>query len=115
MRFQVVTIAVSDLARSRKFYEDVLGFKPSASYERWQCYEIEGAGGFGISEDVNLQRVPCPDIINFSLPDIDALWKKVREHVRVESPPQVMPWGTRKFVILDPDGMRLAFVEKGNG
>jgi len=59
-----------------------------------------------------LHRAPCPDIINFSLPDIDALWGKVRDHVRVESPPQVMPWGTRKFAILDPNGMRLAFVEK---
>lgn len=112
MKFQVVTIAVSNLERSRAFYEDLLGFKPSASYERWQCYEIEGGSGFGISEDPNLHRVPCHDIFNFTHPDIDALWKKVRDHVGVESPPQVMPWGTRKFVILDPDGMRLAFVDE---
>jgi len=112
MKFQVVTIAVSDLARSKVFYEDVLGFEPNGTYERWQSYKIEGDGGFGINEDLNLQRVPCLDIINFSLPDIDVLWEKVRDHVGVESPPQVMPWGTRKFIILDPDGMRLAFVEK---
>ncbi len=41
---------VRDSTRHRQFYEDVLGFKPSAGYERWQCYEIEGAGGFGISD-----------------------------------------------------------------
>ena len=112
MKFQYVTIAVSDLARSKLFYEDVLRFEPNGTYERWQSYKIEGDGGFGIGEDPNLQRVPCLDIINFSLPDIDALWAQVRDHVRVESPPQVMPWATRKFVIIDPDGMRLAFVEK---
>ncbi|MCD6284602.1 MAG: VOC family protein [Anaerolineae bacterium] len=112
MKFQVVTIAVSDLERSKAFYEDVLGSKRSASYERWQSYEIEGGSGFGISEDPDSHRVPCHDIFNFTHRDIDALWEKVRDHVRVESPPQAMPWGTRKLVILDPDGMRLAFVEK---
>ena len=111
MEFQVVTIAVSDLARSKVLCENVVGFKRSARYERWHCYRIEGDGGYGISENQDLQRVPGPDIINFSHPDIDALWGRVRDHVRVEPPPQVMPWGTRKFVILDPDRMRLAFVE----
>lgn len=112
MEFQYVTIAVSDMELSRAFYADVLGFKPNGAYQRWQSYEIEGNAGFGINEDPDLQRVPCSDIINFSLGEIDSLREKVRRHVRVEAPPQVMPWGTRKFVILDPDGMRLGFVER---
>ena len=112
MEFQYVTIAVSDLEQSKAFYSDILGFKPNGDYERWQSYEIEGNAGFGISEDPNLQRDPCCNIINFSLLDLNTLWEKVRDHVRVESPPQVMPWGTYKFVILEPDGMRLGFVER---
>jgi uncharacterized glyoxalase superfamily protein PhnB len=88
-----------------------LGFRHSGTYQDWHSYEIEGGGGFGIIADPGLSRTPCPDIVNFSLPDIDAMWEKVRDQVRVESPPQVMPWGTRKFVVLDPDGMRLGFVE----
>ncbi|HIJ73549.1 MAG TPA: VOC family protein, partial [Candidatus Hydrogenedentes bacterium] len=94
MEFQYVTIAVSDLEHSRAFYEDILGFKPNLASERWQSYEIEGNAGFGINEDANTKRVHCSDIINFSLLDIDSLWEKVRDHVRVEIPPQVMPWGT---------------------
>ena len=111
MHLQYVTIAVSDLERSRTFYEDVLGFTPFGSYERWQSYQIEGRAGFGINEDRDLRRVPCQDIINFVVPDIDSLWEKIRDKARVESPPQVMPWGTRKFVVFDPDGMRLGFVD----
>ena len=112
MKFQYLTIAVSDLEGSKAFYEGILGFKPDGSYQRWQSYEIEGNGGFGINEDPELQRVSCSDIINFSLLDIDSMWEKVRGHVHVETTPQVMPWGTYKFVILDPDGMRLGFTER---
>ena len=112
MEFQYVTIGVSDLARSRRFYEDILGFKPDMNCENWQSYAIEGDAGFAITEEPELRRVPCSDVINFSLPEIDSLWERVRDRVRVESAPQVMPWGTRKFIILDPDGMRLGFVEQ---
>lgn len=112
MEFQYVTISVSDLGRSKAFYEDILGFKPSITYEKWQGYEMEGGAGFGINEDPNLQRVSSLDVINFALADIDSLWEKAKDRVCVESHPQVWPWGTRKFVILDPDGMRLGFVER---
>jgi len=111
MKMGFVTIAVSDLARSKHFYEDTLGFVPETLYERWQPYEIDGSGGFGIIEDSRTHRVQCLDIVNFALSDIDSLWARIEGHVQVESPPQVMPWGTRKFVILDPDGMRLGFCE----
>ena len=111
MKMQFVTIAVSDLAKSRRFYEDMLGFEPETAYERWQSYGIDGNGGFGIIEDSRTHRVQCLDIVNFELSDIDSLWARINGSVQVESPPQVMPWGTRKFVILDPDGMRLGFCE----
>jgi catechol 2,3-dioxygenase-like lactoylglutathione lyase family enzyme len=41
MKVQGITRTVSDLERSKQFYEDVLGFEPDAFYEptRWQSYK----------------------------------------------------------------------------
>ena len=113
MEFQVVTFAVSDLTESKRFYEGILGFEPTVAYARWQGYAVSGDhAGFGINEEPDLRRLPASDIVNFAVDDLDALWERIREHVRVELPPTTMPWGTRKFVILDPDGLRIGFTEK---
>ena len=110
MDFQVVTISVSDLSVSKQFYEGVLGFEPGVYYEKWQEYKLESIGGFGIIEERNLARNPSKDIINFKVSNVELLWSQVRDRVKVESELQKMPWGTYKFVIIDPDGFRLGFV-----
>ena len=110
MDFQVVTISVSNLSVSKQFYEEVLGFVPDVYYEKWQSYKLETTGGFGIIEERNLTRTPSKDIINFQVSNVESLWSRIRDRVKIESELQVMPWGTYKFVILDPDGFRLGFV-----
>ena len=58
LAIQAVTITVSDLERSRQFYEEILGFEPDSYYEptRWQCYHSEGRAYLGISEVSNYQK-----------------------------------------------------------
>ncbi|MFO8059043.1 MAG: VOC family protein [Bacillota bacterium] len=116
MQLQVVTISVSSLRNSRRFYQEILGFEPDISYEatRWQSYRLEGGGGFGIAEVPDLVRCDSADIVNFSVEDVRALWERVRERVPVEAPLSTTPWGTHKFVIRDPDGFRLGFVERSS-
>lgn len=111
MKFQYVTIAVSDLARSKEFYSELLGFEETLSYERWIGYGLEHDAGFGIIEDTNLQYRASSDIINLSIDNLDEFWEKVRDRVPLETPLQTTPWGTRKFIVLDPDGMKIAFVQ----
>ena len=43
MRIQGITIEVGDLAASKDFYENVLGFQPGEYYEptKWQPYDSE--------------------------------------------------------------------------
>ena len=49
---------VSDLSRSKDFYEQVLGFVPDAYYEptRWQSYKFDGRAYFSIAELAGFQR-----------------------------------------------------------
>ena len=113
MQIQAVTISVADLARSRRFYEELLGFEPDTYYEptRWQSYACEGRAFFGIAEVTDLSRAPSQDIVNFVVPDVQSLFEKIKGQVEVVTPPEEMPWGTFKIVILDPDGYRLGFLE----
>jgi predicted enzyme related to lactoylglutathione lyase len=111
---QAVTITVSNLERSKHFYEDVLGFEPDSYYEptRWQCYESEGRAYFGITEDTEYRRGDSKDIINFDVEDLEQFWKMVEKECVIETKLAKTPWGSYKFVIRDPDGYRLGFCQK---
>jgi predicted enzyme related to lactoylglutathione lyase len=111
---QAVTITVSNLERSKQFYEGVLGFEPDTYYEptRWQCYESEGRAYFGITEDTEYRRVDSKDIINFDVENLEQLWRVVENRCVVETRLGKTPWGSYKFVIRDPDGYRLGFCQK---
>ena len=110
---QGLTIEVRDLARSKHFYEDLLGFVPGEFYEptRWQPYSF-GEQFLGIREVVDSDRRSREDILNFACSDVDALWEGVRDKAEVVEPLATTPWGSYKFVLADPDGFRLGFVEK---
>ena len=111
---QAVTITVSNLERSRFFYENLLGFEPDSYYEptRWQCYKSEGRAYFGITEDTQYKRVDSKDIINFDVDDLEQLWQKIADKCVIEDKLEKTPWGSYKFVIRDPDGYKLGFCQK---
>ena len=111
---QAVTIAVSNLERSKRFYENVIGFEPDSYYEptRWQSYVSEGRAYFCIMEDQNYKRTDSKDNINFDVDDVEELWTQMKGKCIVEAKLEMTPWGTYKFVIRDPDGYRIAFCQK---
>jgi catechol 2,3-dioxygenase-like lactoylglutathione lyase family enzyme len=108
MRVQSITKTVVDLERSKRFYEDVLGFEPDAFYEptRWQSYKMLGETFFAVGEPPG-----STDETAFFVPDVESLWEWVKDKAEVVEPLAMMPWGSYKFVIRDPDGHLLAFVQ----
>ncbi len=111
LAIQAVTITVSDMIKSKRFYEDILGFEPDSYYEptRWQCFHSEGRAYLGIAEVPDYQQTESSSIINFDVDNIEEYWEAVKGHVEVESPLEETSWGSLKFVIRDPDGNRLGF------
>jgi catechol 2,3-dioxygenase-like lactoylglutathione lyase family enzyme len=111
VRIQGITIEVSDLAKAKRFYENVLGFEPGQFYEptSWQPYNF-GDQYFAIREMVNRQPHDDFDITNFELDDVEGLWERVKDSAEIAEPLASTPYGTYKFVVKDPDGYRLGFV-----
>ncbi|HSW99550.1 MAG TPA: VOC family protein [Patescibacteria group bacterium] len=113
MNIQTVTITVSDLKKSKEFYENLLGFTLGDYWAptNWQSYKFNDQL-FGIREKPGFKRAESFDITNFELDDVDSLWAKVKDKVKVVEKLAPTPWGSYRFVILDPDGYQLAFVAK---
>ncbi len=116
MRIQGITIEVSDLAASKDFYENVLGFQPGEYYEptKWQPYSF-GDQYFAIREVGGKRPHDDLDITNFELDDVEGLWARVKDSANVAEPLAPTPYGTYKFVVKDPDGYRLGFVRARQG
>ena len=114
MHVHGVNVSVSDLSRSKAFYEGVLGFIADSYFEptRWQSYKFAGRAYFSISEVADFRRQAWADIVNFDVEEIESYWNRVRDQVEVETELSETPWGSYKFIIKDLDGYRLGFVGK---
>lgn len=109
-----IAIPASQIERSRRFYERVLGLQaddtvPSRLY--FHCgdvivavidWEVEPLGPFQST----------PENLYFATSELDAVHDRAESagagHV---SSVETRPWGERSFYCVDPDGNRLCFVD----
>ena len=59
-----------------------------------------------------LFELPSEDTIDFYVDDVEELWERIKDKVTEVSGLGKTPWGSYKFVIQDPDGYNLGFVNK---
>lgn len=124
LRLRNVTpsFTATDLQRSIAFYRDVLGFVVG---EEWRedgalqgCEIHAGAVTFMLGQDDFAKgkdrtkglgtRVWCS-----TAQDLDRLAAEIKARGGVlDQEPQLMPWGDRVFMISDPDGFKLTFVQE---
>lgn len=114
MNIQTVTITVSDLGKSKDFYGDLLGFEFGDDWPetKWQSFRC-GNQLLAIREKEGYKRGESFDITNFDIDDAQSLWKKVKDKAEIVEALGSAPWGSYRFVIKDPDGYWVAFVDKG--
>jgi catechol 2,3-dioxygenase-like lactoylglutathione lyase family enzyme len=109
-------LAVNDLAASKKFYQDRLGFTEEFSVDGW-TFLRRGA--------CRLQLGHCPDAVPMSktpdhswfaylgVQDAAKLYQECLQNgVEIWHKIEDKPWGMREFAIVTPDGHRMVFGEK---
>jgi uncharacterized glyoxalase superfamily protein PhnB len=109
-------LAVNDLAASRKFYLEKLGFAEDLSVDGW-AFLSRGA--------CKLRLGDCPDAIPMSrardhswfaylhVSDATGLYQElVDTGVEIWHPLADTPWRMREFAIVTPDGHRIVFGER---
>ena len=102
-----------DLAGSREFYEQVLGFKcdvyePEAG---WAMLTY-GAGSImltGPNEHEGDRGPAFTGSLYFRIDDADDLWARLKDQVRICYPIETFEYGMREFAIYDGNGYLLQF------
>lgn len=115
------SFTASDLPRSIAFYRDVLGFVIG---EEWRedgqlagCQIHAGAVTFMLGQDDfkkgrDRQKGVGTRVWCHTAQDLDRLAAEIKARGGVlDQEPQDMPWGDRLFMISDPDGFKLSFVQ----
>ena len=109
-RISAVTIKVSDMHSSVRFYRDVLGLGV--------IYGGEGASfsslcmGDEKNPILNLEQgkpVSVGGRVIFYVDDVDGCWAYLKEKGFEPEKPQDAAWGERYFHVHDPDGHELSF------
>jgi uncharacterized glyoxalase superfamily protein PhnB len=119
-RFDHLFIAPADFDRAVAFYRDALGWRTVTAWG--DDGEPRGAildgGGIEVvlaeahdasdrswSHGVEGQR----PTLHVAVDDVEARFAQLRESVDVVVPPETTHWGTRWFVVRDPDGNLIAY------
>ncbi len=109
-------LAVRDLAISKQFYVEKLGFTEDFQVDGW-AFLSRGA--------CKLRLGHCPDAVPISeapdhswfaylhLQNAQSFYQEcLRRGVEIWHPLGDKPWGMREFAIITPDGHRIVFGEK---
>ncbi|MBW0369234.1 MULTISPECIES: VOC family protein [Ensifer] len=113
MRFINPIPFVSDIERSRTFYETTLGLTIREDFGNLVLF----VGGFAIHEGRSLERTIWRQelssaeaygrrnvLLYFEDDDVDAAFARIAPHVDLIHPVERQEWGQRVFRFHDPDG-----------
>lgn len=112
-----VAYPVTDMARARKFYEDVLGLKPNRPISEkvpWIEYDI-GPGTLGIGSSPNWLPSPEGASAALEVEDFNAAVATLREH---KIPFVIGPMETpvcHMVTVRDPDGNKITLHRRKGG
>jgi len=115
-RFDHLSITAADFAQSLAFYRDVLGWKVVDEWPDRGSGRGAVLSGGGIRVMLRERDSPAAapsemPRIHLDIHDLDARYRALGGHAHVTVPPQDTQWGTRWFVVTDPDGNLIAFEE----
>jgi catechol 2,3-dioxygenase-like lactoylglutathione lyase family enzyme len=105
-----VIVHPADLARSRRFYEDVVGLRIYREWGVGVAYFL--GGGFLELSSVGGRPVHGSTTLWLQVPSLGGVEAGlVADGVTVRKPTEVMPWGLIELWVEDPDANVLRLVE----
>jgi len=119
-KFDHVFINPSNFDKSLDFYKNTLGWKVVSSWgekgeERGAVLKSDGGVSVVLAEEHNSQdsaakgKSEHKPTVHLNTENIDERFKKIGHGSHVVVKPEDTHWGTRWFVVKDPDGNLLAF------
>lgn len=106
-----ITLTVSDLERSKKFYEDVLGLNKKYEYSSYVGFECGGVE-IGLRPKASIEIGKDSASIQFLVDDVDKEYRRlIGKGVEFINEPHDEPWGGRQASFHDPDGNILEITE----
>ncbi len=113
MQRSFINILSSNVERSARFYEELLGMHRHFAADWFVIMSHHDIPGleYGILQrdheivPAPLQAAPSGVIVTFVVADCDEVARKAEEiGAKVISPPTDMPYGQRRMLVEDPDG-----------
>mgnify|MGYP000011448828 CR=1 FL=1 len=121
MKFCWCTIHVNNMEESLKFYKDIVGLKENIRFKAGPNMEIvflgEGETKLELIYDEERNNVSIGEDISlgFKVDSLDNMMEFVRNNgIEIHSGPFQPNPHTRFFFVLDPNGLKVQFVEESN-
>lgn len=119
MNLLSIRLITADLARLRRFYEQITGI-PATIYTDDFCEVRTACAVLALGSTRTLQffgpdvAAPASNrsaIIEFQVADVDAHHQRLADVIgpALVQPPTTMPWGNRSLLFRDPDGNLVNF------
>lgn len=104
-----ILLRCKDMAETRRFYRDVLGFPVRESAEDILTADILGGTLIFTESDLWKLAPAFSGTIYFSVRDLDALYAEMSARIQTAWGPEAMPYGSREFAVVDCNGYYIAF------
>ena len=116
-KISAVTLSISDMEKSVRFYSKIPNFKMvyGGSDSQFTSFLIDDVAKSYLNLKLNEARLPNFGRIIFYVDDVDELFSYMENDEtisglgKLESEPEDAIWGARIFHMLDPDGYKLSF------
>lgn len=108
-----VTFYVSDLKRSKRFYEETLGLEKKYQYSSYLGFECGGVEIGLIPKLKKGQKVsPLSPPVGFLVDDVERAYNELKQRgVKFTKELHEEPWGGKQATFKDPDGNTLEILQ----
>jgi len=110
----MISLSTEDVERSVRFYVEELGFTCTFQSEGFARVEMDSADIMLAQPNAHVpwQGPRLTGAIYFDVDNVDELWERLKDRVRVVYPLENMEYGLREFGVLDDNGYQLSFVQR---